>query len=90
MQHLGHPIANDLQYDGQYWGPRPPFLIPGTAAAKRLEGEQSWQPQLKRQKVIPIPQAMQVLTITPCTSFLASFLVRISACSLESDGAIQI
>lgn len=61
LQYLGHPIANDLQYGGEYWGPRPPFLIPGTAAAKRMEveGEANLQPQLKRQKVIPIPADMQ-------------------------------
>ena len=60
LQYLGHPIANDLQYGGEYWGPRPPFLIPGTAAAKRIEGEPDQQPQLKRLKVIPIPEALRV------------------------------
>ena len=81
LQYLGHAIANDLQYGGGYWGPRPPFLIPGTAAARRMEveGEGNAQPQLKRQKVIPIPADMQASQqnrrpLCPCPSLAQLFL----------------
>lgn len=55
LQWLGHPIANDLQYGGPYKGPRPAYLIPGTAASERLQVQQeatetSSQPS-KRQRL---------------------------------------
>ena len=51
LQTLGYPIANDVQYGGTYPGPRPPFLIPGTKAAQRLETERDQGSRHKRQKL---------------------------------------
>lgn len=40
-----------MQYGGTFRGPRPPFLIPGSRAALRLETEGLGAPPVKRQKL---------------------------------------
>ena len=85
LQHMGHPIANDLQYGGTYPGPRPPFLIPGTEAAKRFEAGDSLGPPVKRQRLSQPADGDQSKPIHPSFPFLRGLTSGMVMRGIESN-----